>query len=367
MAYTPNNYTIYAGAFAGALAGIEAYARSIISDTASDYADSASVAGTFAEAVDTAYAPSPANIIEIAAIQSIACGLFAGRSIASLSDITSIIDAMLTALDTYITSHVTLPIPVGTGSTGPTGATGGTGVTGSTGDTGPLLTPGGTLASIISDNGSDWTSRQLSLDDILPAFAISTFVCTTPSIEVGDTVAVPAFTASYATAPDTTPNSVVLTDNGGSSPIDVTATPTSFSSPNTYTPATYGASRTFTLTAEKSTITKTATSSITGLQKYFYGIGIAGQSSEAFIEALANSALTSTRSHTVTVTAGATDKIYYAYRAAYGIATFYIGGFEGGFNAPTTVSVTNAFGYTENYYLFESVQPNLGLTTVVAV
>jgi hypothetical protein len=100
------------------------------------------------------------------------------------------------------------------------------------------------------------------------------------------------------------------------------------------------------------------------VQKVFYGIGSAGGNTEAFIEGLATNVLATSRARTFTVTAGPGQKIYYAHRAAFGVATFFVGGFEGGFSAPTTIFVTNPYGFAENYFLYESENANLGNTTV---
>ena len=35
----------------------------------------------------------------------------------------------------------------------------------------------------------------------------------------------------------------------------------------------------------------------------------------------------------------------------------YCSGFEGGFNAPVTVSINNHSGYAEDYYVYRSVNP----------
>ncbi len=87
---------------------------------------------------------------------------------------------------------------------------------------------------------------------------------------------------------------------------------------------------------------------------------------EAEVEALASSGLQSSRARTITVTAGVGEYIWYAYPASYGAATFTIAGFEGGFDLITsTLSITNANGVTQNYRLYRSTNPSLGLTTIV--
>jgi hypothetical protein len=92
---------------------------------------------------------------------------------------------------------------------------------------------------------------------------------------------------------------------------------------------------------------------------------VASGYTEANVEGLANSELSNSRAKTFTVAPGASDYIIYAYRTALGTATFTVGGFTGGFQSPETVSITNASGYTENYYVYRSTLTNLGSTTVV--
>ena len=223
---------------------------------------------------------------------------------------------------------------------------------------GPATVVGDTLIY----DGAQYVVRQLTMDDILPSFAISSFNCGTAAyVLLGATVTHPTFTASYATAP----TSVTIHDNAGNPTVDETATPTSFTYLYNYTKNTYGQSVSFTLTAIQGAITKTASAGITWVQPVYYGIGAAGESSAAFIQSLTGSLATS-RNKTFTVSPGAAQYIYYAYRTAYGVATFTVGGFEGGFNVvSTTIAVTNTNGITENYTLYVSAQPDLGSTTVV--
>ena len=162
MSYTPNNYTVYAGALAGALSGIEAFNRSLISDIPNDYRGSVLIASSFAELLDSIYNPISVNIIETAAIQTITEGVFAGRSITTLTNLSEIVNSILIELDNYINTHVTLPIPTpdmgakgATGNTGATGVTGATGIgiTGNTGATGIGIT-GNTGATGIGITGN---------------------------------------------------------------------------------------------------------------------------------------------------------------------------------------------------------------------
>lgn len=98
----------------------------------------------------------------------------------------------------------------------------------------------------------------------------------------------------------------------------------------------------------------------------YYGLSTkTGTFLEADVEGLATSVISNTKGRTISVTAGANDYIVYALPVRLGTVVFTVGGFEGGFEAPETVSITNVNGYTENYYVYRSANKNLGATTVV--
>lgn len=87
--------------------------------------------------------------------------------------------------------------------------------------------------------------------------------------------------------------------------------------------------------------------------------------SEADVEGLANSEVTNDNTQVWdSVTTGASEYMLFAFPKRLGTVTFWVGGFEGGFGAPETVSVTNVNGYTEDYYVWRSENANLGATVV---
>ena len=65
------------------------------------------------------------------------------------------------------------------------------------------------------------------------------------------------------------------------------------------------------------------------------------------------------------VTAIAGEYLLFSFPTRLGVPTFFVGGFEGGFESPETVSVTNVNGYTEDYYVWRSTNSGLGATNVV--
>jgi len=211
-------------------------------------------------------------------------------------------------------------------------------------------------------DGAQWMPKKLTGDMIGPAFVISGFAANTPSVEAGTTVALPGFTATYSAPP---PDTATLADTSGSYIVTPGA---AFNSGGTFGGIgyIYGATETFSLTAVKGSVIKVSATNITWLQKEYYGVGPAGETTAAFITGSLTGFLSASRGCMWTTTAGATDKIYFACRTAYGLATFWVGGFEGGFNlSPASpIAVMNSHGVTENYDLYESSQLNLGLTTV---
>lgn len=65
MAYLPNNQSIFLAAFSGALAGMAAGGKVIVDPNSSDYDGLSSVAGAFAQAIDSAWGITDANQAEV--------------------------------------------------------------------------------------------------------------------------------------------------------------------------------------------------------------------------------------------------------------------------------------------------------------
>jgi len=97
----------------------------------------------------------------------------------------------------------------------------------------------------------------------------------------------------------------------------------------------------------------------------YYGVAaIPSSVNSEFIAGLASKILTGTKVRNITLNAGSGQYIWYAVPKRLGTCNFNVGGFDGGFQAPQTVSVTNESGYTEDYYVYRSTNANLGDTTV---
>lgn len=171
------------------------------------------------------------------------------------------------------------------------------------------------------------------------------------------------FTATYTNGPST---GAYISKSGWSN-LDMTGTgyvgPTNSAEAVNY-PSVAG-TVVFTLHAGKGSETDTETITHTFYNYRFWGVSTtSGSYSEGHVEALAGSEISNAVAKTFTVSPGADEYIIYAYPSRLGTATFTVGGFEGGFEDPETVSVTNSSGYAEDYYIYRSTNKNLGSTTV---
>lgn len=112
--------------------------------------------------------------------------------------------------------------------------------------------------------------------------------------------------------------------------------------------------------------TLTVSTSASLIDPIYYGTSTVSTGwNEAQIEALASSVISNTKGRTISLTTGVNDYMMYCLPTRLGTVTFTVGGFEGGFEAPATLSITNVNGYAENYYIYRSTNKNLGTTSVV--
>lgn len=212
-------------------------------------------------------------------------------------------------------------------------------------------------------NGLTWGPTAVLMDFVTPPFFCDILTTSFLSlVEVGSIITSPSFTADYTQSTST----VTIIDSYTLVSQNVSGTPTAFNKTGNYTSSTVGNVITFTLDAYSVYGVNTSTTeTMTFAQKLYWGIGAAGGNSEAFIEALDGYELNLATATSFTVTAGATDYIYFAYRSALPTPEFSVCGVCGGFTlVSSTISVTNAQGFMENYTLYKSDNLNLGLTTV---
>lgn len=120
---------------------------------------------------------------------------------------------------------------------------------------------------------------------------------------------------------------------------------------------------TLTVTDEKISASKTTSVSFTNGVYYGVGSATAEQVDSSFILGLSKSLQTG-KGKTFNANPGSGEYIYYALPTRYGTPSFYVGGFEGGFDKLVTIEFTNASGYTENYDVYRSTNAALGSTDV---
>ena len=238
-------------------------------------------------------------------------------------------------------------------------------------DLSDVVAPTPASDEVLKWNGSAWVNAVYGATY---AFSISAFSCGQSSPQeigvagvwkaAGDI----SFTAGYANGPADAIPHVVL---GGWTDLNMTSAPgytgPTVSGQSVNYPA-VGSSVTFTLHASKGATNSTANSAVAFYNRRHWGISTdeSGLNS-ADIGAMANNELSNTKAKTFTVTAGVGEYIWYCYPSRLGTSTFWVGGFEGGFEAPETVSRTNDSGYVEDYYCYRSTNSNLGATTVAVV
>lgn len=222
-------------------------------------------------------------------------------------------------------------------------------VSGGSGSSLPTLVPN----TFLFTNGAIDYWRPIYQSDIIPNPSITSFNTSPTIVEVGQSITTPAFTATYSQ----TPTSASFHDSIYSTPVTLSNV-NSFNSFNTYLLNTVG-SVTFTLAATFIT-TITTTTSISWLERLYYGHA----SSFVSVSALQNSSLVASRIGTHTITASTNEYIYFAIPANLGTPTFYVGGFAGGIDLLTTINVTNAYGNTLSYNIYQSDNVSLGIITV---
>ena len=205
---------------------------------------------------------------------------------------------------------------------------------------GETLTPS-SMQSLIDDNavsGNTVFSSQ-HIYDLLYPFAITSFTVSPSSGEMGQ--AFTSETLNWATvgAPDT----VSLNQGIGA----VTLPATSY----VHSPVNVTTNRTYTITAVKNGVTKTANASVSFLNRVYYGTYATQTTSEAIIKAM-TSQLSNSRGRSITYNCSGGQYFHVAYPTRLGVATFSVGGLTYSDMTQTTINLTNAFGYMETYYVY---------------
>jgi hypothetical protein len=104
------------------------------------------------------------------------------------------------------------------------------------------------------------------------------------------------------------------------------------------------------------------TKSINFYNKYYWGCKEMPTTVDSdFIKALGNSNWATAKTISFNPSCSANQYIWYSYPKRFGVATMWMGGFEGGFEPFAEVSVTNGAGYTEDYYIVRSTNSGVSL------
>lgn len=125
--------------------------------------------------------------------------------------------------------------------------------------------------------------------------------------------------------------------------------------------ASLGTDATFTLEVDDGVQQVSADVEVSFTTANYYGDALApGSIDDAFIKSLANKVLDTDRLRSYASTTSANQYNWYVYPVRYGVATFFAGGFEGGFSNVAVVNFTNDYGFTEDVYVWRSTNPGLG-------
>lgn len=143
-----------------------------------------------------------------------------------------------------------------------------------------------------------------------------------------------------------------------SKPSNVTIDGTAVSG-TSYSATGISSNHTFTLSATDGQTSDSKTANVSFANQIYYGVAANLSNVTALSKVLSN-----VKTRTITVTAGTGQYIIYAIPSRLGNVSFYVGGFEGGFDAPVEQTLTNASGYQETYKVYRSTNPNLGETVV---
>lgn len=117
---------------------------------------------------------------------------------------------------------------------------------------------------------------------------------------------------------------------------------------------------------DEKNVTSSKNVKLTFANKIYYGVAAAPTTiNDTFLLGLVNKVLATSRAKTFTVNAGSNQYIWYAVPSSFGVCSFNVGGFEGGFTKVSTFNHTNASGGKTNYDVYRSDNINLGENTVI--
>ena len=237
----------------------------------------------------------------------------------------------------------------------------GVGIVGPEGPPGPQGPPGiGELpvpAEDVSVTNAGYANAQEIFDDLLYVLInINSFTANTTLYEIGVTIASLGFTWSYNKTPI-----VSQTLTGPHDPIVLGITERAATV--SFTPD-LAVTSVFTLQVNDGENSVSQNKTVSFFNGVYYGDAADGVIDSNFVLSLSKN-LQSSKNYTFSSSAGANVFAWYAHKKVLGQATFIVGGFEGGFEAPVTISFTNASGHTEDYYVYRSTNPEIGPVNIV--
>lgn len=224
----------------------------------------------------------------------------------------------------------------------------------------------------IIHNGSDWVvaTQGTSFTFSNASFTSSqsgTFLIGTGTWKAAGAI---SFSATYNNGPATS-GAVSLLGAGNTWGSALTLGGTGFVGPTTNaTQVDYPSSLgtvTFRLTASDGTDTSISNATAVFVNNRYYGLSTATSGwSSANVLAFGNTNLSNSGTATITLSIGSGQYFVWASRTALGARTFKDNatGFGIDMRSPATVAVTNGSGFTENYYVYCSTNPNLGTLTI---
>lgn len=118
-------------------------------------------------------------------------------------------------------------------------------------------------------------------------------------------------------------------------------------------------SKTYTLSVSDGKSSASRSASVVFANRVYFGAA-----SDLTAVTQLNSTLSNSAARTITVNADAGEYIVYAIPTRLGDVSFFVGGFEGGFEDPAERVLTNASGYQERYKIYRSTNAGLGETVV---
>ena len=213
---------------------------------------------------------------------------------------------------------------------------------------------------IVKPYGEDFDITADGTLSLYRQISVSSFSHNAGTKEIGQTLASPIFTFGF----NKVPTSATITNQSNGQKLTISGQ----SGTSTFAlNAAISASTTFRLSGTDSH-NKTATKDIT-IPFYwgkYYGVSEVSNVAnvdDSFVQKLTKQ-LVSGRTGSFTVNAGTGQYIYFAIPASFGTPTFFVGGFEGGFNLVKTFDFTNVSGGKTSYNVYRSQNASLGSTTV---